>query len=66
MGYEIEMFEYHDDLHQRSLNKSFLFFEGKNIVTCKGISFRTLIWNYLCWVLAGKPKMKNSRGLYES
>ena len=56
MGYEDEMYEYHDDLHQRRLNKPFLSFRRKNIVSCKEIPFKTLIWNYICWALAGKPE----------
>jgi len=33
-------------------------FKQKNLVSCVGIPFRTLVWNYICWFLAGKPKMK--------
>ena len=55
MGYEDEMYEYHDDLYQRRLDKPFFSFRRKNMVSCKGIPFRTLIWNYICWTLAGKP-----------
>jgi hypothetical protein len=55
MGYEDEMYEYHDDLHQRRLNKTFLSFRRKNIVSCHNISFRMIIWEYICWILAGKP-----------
>ena len=33
-------------------------FKRKNIISCVGIPFRTLIWNYFCWLLAGKPEMK--------
>ena len=33
-------------------------FKRKNIISCVGVPFRTLVWNYLCWFLAGKPKMK--------
>ena len=55
MGYEDEMYEYHDDLHQRRMNKPFLSFKRKNIVSCQNISFGTIIWEYICWILAGKP-----------
>ena len=55
MGYELEMYEYHADLRQKEIDKPFLSFKRKNIVSCKEIPFRTLIWNYICWVLAGKP-----------
>ena len=60
MGYEEEMYEYHDDLYQRRMNKPFLSFKRKNIVSCKEIPFRTLIWNYICWVLAGKPNKRTN------
>ena len=33
-------------------------FKQKNLVSCTGVPFRTLVWNYFCWFLAGKPKMK--------
>ena len=55
MGYEDEMYEYHDDLYQREIDKPFLSFRRKNIISCRGIAFKTLIWNYICWTLAGKP-----------
>jgi len=37
--------------------KTFLF-KKKNLISCVGIPFRTVVWNYICWILAGKPKMK--------
>ena len=58
MGFEDEMYEYLDDLEEREINKSYFLFERKNIISCVGVSFRTLLWNYFCWFLAGKPEMK--------
>ena len=56
MGYDIEMYEYHDEREHKEKNKPYLLFE-KNSVTCVGVPFRKLVWNYICWFLAGKPKM---------
>ena len=58
MGYEDEMDEYYDEQIHRKMNKSFVSFKRKNIVSCKEIPFRTLIWSYICWVLAGKPNKR--------
>ena len=33
-------------------------FTRKNLISCVGVPFRTLVWNYICWFLAGKPEMK--------
>ena len=57
MGYDLELDEHYDDLEHKDKNKTFFSFERKNLVSCAGVSFRTLIWNYICWVLSGKPKM---------
>ncbi len=57
MGYDIEMYEYHDEREHKEKNKSYFLFE-KNMVTCVGVSIKTLLWNYFCWFLAGKPEMK--------
>ena len=58
MGFEDEMYEYLDDLEEKKINKSYFLFERKNIVSCKEIPFKTLIWNYICWILAGKPNKR--------
>ena len=58
MGFEDEMYEYLDDLEERKINKSYFLFEKKNTISCVGIPFGTLVWNYICWFLAGKPKME--------
>ena len=39
-------------------------FKQKNLVSCVGIPFRTLVWNYICWLLAGRPKMKEKVYLF--
>ena len=53
----MEMDDFHDSEEHKEKNKSYLLFE-KNSVTCVGVPFRTLLWNYICWFLAGRPKMK--------
>ena len=58
MGYDIEMYEYHDEQEHKQKNKSYFLFKKKNVISCVGVPFRTLVWNYICWFLAGKPKMK--------
>jgi hypothetical protein len=50
------MYEYHDEREHKEKNKPYLLFE-KNSVTCVGVPFRKLVWNYICWLLAGKPEM---------
>ncbi len=25
-----------------------------NVISCREVPFRTLLWEYICWVLAGK------------
>ena len=31
-------------------------FKRKNLVSCVGVPIGKLIWNYICWLLAGKPE----------
>ena len=57
MGFEEEMYEYQDELQHRQKNKSYFLFKGDTI-TCVGVPFRKLVWNYICWFLAGKPQME--------
>ncbi len=54
----MEMDEFFDYKEYREKNKSYFLFEKKNMITCVGVPFRKLVWNYICWFLAGKPKMK--------
>ena len=58
MGFEDDMYEYYDEQEQKEKNKTYFLFEDKNIVSCVNVPFRTLVWSYICWILAGKPKMK--------
>ena len=30
-------------------------FKRKNLISSEDVSFWSIIWNYICWVLAGKP-----------
>ena len=36
-------------------------FKRKNNISCIGVPFRILIWNYICWVLGGKPDKWKAR-----
>ena len=58
MGFEDEMYEYQDELEHKQKNKSYFLFERNDVVSCVGAPFRILVWNYIWWFLAGKPKMK--------
>ena len=33
-------------------------FSKPNKISCVNVSFKKVVWNYICWFLAGKPKMK--------
>ena len=58
MGFGMEIDDFYDSKEHKQKNKSYFLFKQKNMITCVGVPFRTLIWNYFCWFLAGKPKMK--------
>ena len=36
------------------MKKGEMRFKRKNNISCVGVPFRTVVWNYICWVLAGK------------
>ena len=36
--------------------KEKLKFRKKNLVSCANISMWKVLWEYFCWVLAGKPE----------
>ena len=57
MGFEDEMYEYQEELEHLQKNKSYFLFKD-NTITCVGVPFRKLVWNYICWFLAGKPQME--------
>ena len=58
MGFDMEMDDFYDSKEYEEKNKSYFLFQKSNIISCFGIPFRKLVWNYICWFLAGKPKMK--------
>ena len=31
-------------------------FNRKNRISCHNVSMWKVVWNYICWVLAGKPE----------
>lgn len=35
---------------------SVLIFNRKNLITCINVSFYRLLYEYICWALAGKPE----------
>tara|TARA_B100000287_G_scaffold134445_1_gene126379 strand:+ start:2585 stop:2725 length:141 start_codon:yes stop_codon:yes gene_type:complete len=37
------------------LKRGTLIFKRKNLITSNSVSFWNLMWNYICWTLAGKP-----------
>ena len=55
MGFDDEMDEYHDDLQNRKLTKPYIKLHSKNLVDCRNVSMWKVIWEYICWILAGKP-----------
>ena len=58
MGFDMEMDDFHDSKEHKQKNKSYFLFKKNSMITCVGVPFRILMWNYICWFLAGKPKMK--------
>ena len=48
MGYDIDMFEYYDEQQHKKINKPFLSFKRKNLISCKRVTFWSVIWNYIC------------------
>ena len=30
-------------------------FKGKGVITAVDVPLKTIIWEYICWTLAGKP-----------
>ena len=39
--------------------KSFISFSRKNKVSCNNVSIWRVFYEYVCWVLTGKPKQDN-------
>ena len=37
------------------MKKGELIFKRKNSISCESVPFKAILWNYLCWVLGGKP-----------
>ena len=52
MPFDIEMDEFHDERSKQE----YLVFHKKNFVSCSNVSIKRVLWEYLCWFLAGKPK----------
>ena len=52
MPFDIEIDEFHDE----NSETEHLAFHRENFVSCSNISIWKILREYLCWVLAGKPK----------
>ena len=37
------------------MKKSKLEFKHNNIISSRGASMKSILWNYFCWIIAGKP-----------
>ena len=57
MGYDIDMLEYYDEKNQQTspLVTGSMKFRKGSLISANGVTFGRIIWNYFCWVLAGKP-----------
>ena len=55
MGYEHEMEEYNDEIITKYRERPYLKFHD-NKIDCRNVDIKTIIWGYICWVLAGKPQ----------
>ena len=40
------------------MKKPKLEFKRNNTISSYGVPLKSIVWNYICWFLAGKPKMK--------
>ena len=38
-------------------------FKKKNIVSSVNVPMSKLLWEYICWVLAGKPEERNNKNV---
>ena len=52
MPYDLEI----EEFHETQKEQSYLAFHKKNFVSCSNVSIWKVLWEYLCWSLAGKPK----------
>jgi hypothetical protein len=43
--------------------KKVINFRRKNRISCINVPMRTLMWEYICWVLAGKPEKSESNSM---
>ena len=56
MGFEDEMDEWRDEMIEYEKIKPYLKLHNKNLVDCRNVSIWKVIWEYICWILAGRPK----------
>ena len=56
MGYEDEMESWYEEQKINvPLNPGCMKFRKGNLISSNGVTFGRIIWNYFCWILAGKP-----------
>ena len=56
MSFEDEVYEYQDEIENKIKNQEYIEFDDVNLVSCSNVSIRKILWEYICWTLAGKPK----------
>ena len=59
MGYEHDMEEYRDELIRAETHRPYLKFHD-NKINCKNVGMLTIMWEYFCWVMAGKPQINDN------
>ena len=42
-------------MKKNGIKDGIIIFNKKNKISAVNVSFWTILWNYICWVLAGKP-----------
>ena len=48
-----------------NIKKGMVVFHRKNKISCCDVSMWTVAWEYICWVLGGKPEGKNGYRIYK-
>jgi hypothetical protein len=55
MGYDMDMDEYHEQVQKDEHEKPYLKLHKGSLVTCHNLSIKKILWEYLLWILGGKP-----------
>ena len=56
MGFEDEMYDWIEDEENPINDAIYLKFHDTNQVDCQNVSMLRILFEYICWVLGGKPK----------